>query len=86
MLFRSVFGLANVLFWTGWVNINLGLFNCIPSYPLDGGHILRSCVEAALARLPVDPDPVLATAVTTTISLTMILSLLGLLFLPQILT
>ena len=81
-----VFGLANVLFWTGWVNINLGLFNCIPSYPLDGGHILRSCVEAALARLPVDPDPVLATAVTTTISLTMILSLLGLLFLPQILT
>ena len=80
-----VFGLANVLFWTGWVNINLGLFNCIPSYPLDGGHILRSCVEAALARLPVDPDPVLATAVTTTISLTMILSLLGLLFLPQIL-
>jgi membrane-associated protease RseP (regulator of RpoE activity) len=80
-----VFGLANVLFWTGWVNVNLGLFNCIPSYPLDGGHILRSCVEATLARLPVDPDPVLATAVTTAISATMILSLLGLLFLPQLL-
>jgi hypothetical protein len=42
-------------------------------------------VEAALARLPVDPDPVLATAVTTAISATMILSLLGLLFLPQLL-
>ena len=80
-----VFGLANVLFWTGWVNVNLGLFNCIPSYPLDGGHILRSCVETMLARLPVDPDPVLATAVTTAISATMILSLLGLLFLPQLL-
>jgi len=82
----AVFGLANVLFWTGWVNVNLGLFNCIPSYPLDGGHILRSCVEATLARLPVDPDPTVATAVTTTISVSMILSLLGLLFLPQLLS
>ncbi|PSQ42099.1 metalloprotease [Halobacteriales archaeon QS_9_68_42] len=80
-----ILGLANVLFWTGWVNLNLGLFNCIPSYPLDGGHILRSCVETTLARLPGDPDPVLATAVTTAISATMILSLLGLLFLPQLL-
>ena len=81
----AVLGLANVLFWTGWVNLNLGLFNCIPSYPLDGGHILRSCVETTLARLPGDPDPILATAVTTAISATMILSLLGLLFLPQLL-
>ncbi len=81
----AVFGLANVLFWTGWVNVNLGLFNCIPSYPLDGGHILRACVEATLARLPVDPDPVVATVVTTAISASMILSLLGLLFLPQLL-
>jgi len=80
-----VFGLANVLFWTGWVNINLGLFNCIPSYPLDGGHILRSCVEATLARLPVDPDPTVAAAVTAAISATMILSLLGRLFLPGLL-
>ena len=80
-----VFAAANVLFWTGWVNINLGLFNCIPSYPLDGGHILRSCVEATLARLPVETTPFLASAVTTAISVTMILSLLGLLFVPQLL-
>lgn len=81
----AVFGLVNVLFWTGWVNINLGLFNCIPSYPLDGGHILRSCVEATLARLPVDATPTLASAVTTAISVTMIVSLLGMLFVPQLL-
>jgi membrane-associated protease RseP (regulator of RpoE activity) len=81
----AVFALANVLFWTGWVNINLGLFNCIPSYPLDGGHILRSCVEATLVRLPVDATPLLASAVTTAISVTMILSLLGMLFAPQLL-
>jgi membrane-associated protease RseP (regulator of RpoE activity) len=80
-----VFGLINVLFWTGWVNLNLGIFNCIPSYPLDGGHILRSSVEATIARLPIEPDPAVATAVTIAISASMILSLLGMLFVPQLL-
>ncbi|WP_299237281.1 site-2 protease family protein [Natronomonas sp.] len=77
-----VFGLVNVLFWTGWVNINLGIFNCIPSYPLDGGHILRSGVEATLGRLPIETSGLTASAIAATISLTMILSLLGLLFVP----
>ena len=80
-----VFALVNVLFWTGWVNINLGIFNCIPSYPLDGGHILRSSTEAVLARLPGEASPALAGAVTTAVSLVMILSLLGLLFIPWLL-
>ena len=77
-----VFGIVNVLFWTGWVNINLGIFNCIPSYPLDGGHILRSCVEATMARLPGEYSSVTAGAITTGVSVIMILSLLGLLFVP----
>lgn len=81
----AVFTLANVLFWTGWVNLNLGIFNCIPSYPLDGGHILRSSVEETLARLPIDADPALATALTVAISASMILSILGMLFIPQLL-
>jgi membrane-associated protease RseP (regulator of RpoE activity) len=80
-----VFALLNVLFWTGWVNINLGIFNCIPSYPLDGGHILRSSVEAILARLPGDASGVTVSAITGTISVAMILSLLGMLFAPWLL-
>lgn len=80
-----VFALVNALFWTGWVNINLGIFNCIPSYPLDGGHILRSSVEAVLARLPGDATPGMAGAITTAVSVVMILSLLGLLFAPYLL-
>ena len=79
-----VFALINALFWTGWVNLNLGFFNCIPSYPLDGGHILRSCVEATFSRLPFDVSQNLVGAVTTAISLTMILSILGLLFVPML--
>ena len=82
----AVFGLVNVLFWTGWVNINLGIFNCIPSYPLDGGHILRSSVEETLARLPGDASQVAVSAITGVISVTMILSLLGLLFGPWLLS
>ncbi len=80
-----IFGLVNVLFWTGWININLGIFNCIPSYPLDGGHILRSCVEATLARLPGDASQIAVSAITAAVSAAMILSLLGLLFGPWLL-
>ena len=79
-----VFGLANLLFWTGWINLNLGIFNCIPSYPLDGGHILRSCVEASLARIPIEATPTMAGIITVVISLIMIASVLGLLFLPLV--
>ncbi len=81
-----VFALVNVLFWTGWVNINLGIFNCIPSYPLDGGHILRTSVEATLARVPGEASSATVSVITAVISLTMILSLLGLLFGPWLLS
>ena len=81
-----VFALVNVLFWTGWVNINLGIFNCIPSYPLDGGHILRTSVEATLARLPGEASQATVSVITAVISLTMIVSLLGLLFGPWLLS
>jgi len=40
--------IPNVLYWTAWVNFNLGLFNCIPALPLDGGHILREGINKAL--------------------------------------
>jgi membrane-associated protease RseP (regulator of RpoE activity) len=81
-----VFGLVNALFWTGWVNINLGIFNCIPSYPLDGGHILRSSVEAIVSRLPGDISSVTVGLITTAISATMIVSLLAMLFVPWLLS
>jgi membrane-associated protease RseP (regulator of RpoE activity) len=38
---NGVFYLALSLFWIGWLNIQLGLFNCLPMIPLDGGHIFR---------------------------------------------
>ncbi|UPV75299.1 site-2 protease family protein [Halorussus limi] len=82
----GLFVLANVLFWTGWVNLNLGFFNCIPAFPLDGGHMLRMSTEAVVSRLPTDQRRQLATMVTTTIGLVMLVSLLLMVFGPQLLS
>jgi membrane-associated protease RseP (regulator of RpoE activity) len=76
---------ANLLLWTGWVNLNLGLFNCIPAFPLDGGHLLRTGVEAVTSRLPFDNRQALTRAITTSIGLLMLASLLLMLFGPELL-
>ncbi|NHN60242.1 MULTISPECIES: site-2 protease family protein [Halorussus] len=82
----GLFLLANALFWTGWVNLNLGFFNCIPAFPLDGGHILRTSTEAVISRLPTSQGRELTTMVTTTIGLVMLVSLLVMVFGPQLLS
>ncbi|AXG09015.1 site-2 protease family protein [Haloplanus rubicundus] len=81
----GVFILANTLFWAAWVNLQLGLFNCIPGYPLDGGRILRMGAEAVVSRLPVSDSPRVVRTITTSIGLTMLVSLILMIFGPQLL-
>lgn len=44
----SIFFIADVLFWIGWINLGLGLFNCLPAIPLDGGYVFREMLNPVL--------------------------------------
>jgi len=80
----GVFLLANLLFWTAWINLNLGLFNCVPMFPLDGGHILRTSAESFVSRLPTDNGRRLTSAVTASVSVVMLFALVLMVFAPQL--
>ena len=67
----GVFLAANVLFWTWWLNLLLGVFNCIPCYPLDGAKLLSTAVEGIGSRLSLtDPDRVATVAMVAASVLT----------------
>jgi membrane-associated protease RseP (regulator of RpoE activity) len=48
--FEGYWGIVHLLFWCGWININVGIFNAIPMIPLDGGYIFKEGVERLLDR------------------------------------
>lgn len=48
--FEGFWALIHILFWVGWMNINVGIFNAAPMIPLDGGYIFRDGIGILLAR------------------------------------
>ena len=81
----GAFLLANLLFWTGWINIQLALFNCLPAFPLDGGRILRMVAEAVMSRLPLSDRHAAVRTITVSSGLLMLFGLIAMIFGNQIL-
>ena len=81
----GAFILANLLFWTGWINIQLALFNCLPAFPLDGGRILRMVAEAVMSRVPLSDRHAAVSTITVSSGLLMLFGLIVMIFGNQIL-
>ncbi|MFO7968439.1 MAG: site-2 protease family protein [Archaeoglobaceae archaeon] len=44
-----LFYILNMLYWTGWINFYVGLFNCLPAVPLDGGRVFHESFAGILS-------------------------------------
>ncbi len=40
-----IFYLLNAFYWIAWLNFYVGLFNCLPAIPLDGGRLLNDLLK-----------------------------------------
>jgi membrane-associated protease RseP (regulator of RpoE activity) len=80
--FEGFWGVVHLLFWCGWININVGIFNALPMIPLDGGYILKEGVDRLLDRGDLLQY---SSRITNTISYVMLVMLMSLILLPYLL-
>jgi len=82
----GVFWIANTLLWIGWLNFYVGLFNCLPAVPLDGGHVFRAYAHSFVAKLTGNEAKAnrIASATTGFLSLFILASILFMIFGPYI--
>lgn len=82
----GIFWIANSLLWIGWLNFYVGLFNCLPAVPLDGGHVFRDYLQSFLKRFTGDEikSTTLAGTIAGTFTILIILSFVLMIFGPYI--
>ncbi len=80
----GIFIILNILMWIGWMNFYVGLFNCLPAVPLDGGHVFRDVMSGTLSRIIGNGEKVekLSNAIAIIFALLILLSLLFVTFAP----
>ena len=48
--------LLNSSLWIGWMNLYVGLFNCLPASPLDGGGVFKTTMEIIFQKIGIDKN------------------------------
>lgn len=82
----GIFWIANTLLWIGWLNFYVGLFNCLPAVPLDGGHVFRDYTYSFIYRLTrseITSEKV-SSSITASFSILILFSFLFMIFGPFI--
>ncbi|HEY9204603.1 MAG TPA: site-2 protease family protein [Candidatus Methanoperedens sp.] len=80
----GIFVILNVLMWIGWMNFYVGLFNCLPAVPLDGGHVFRDVMTSSLSRIMGNGEKVerISNAIAILFAVMILFSLLFVTFAP----
>jgi membrane-associated protease RseP (regulator of RpoE activity) len=80
--FPLFWDLIHILFWSAWININVGIFNAIPMIPLDGGYIMQEGITRIFERRRLGH---LAKYFVALISWLMLIMMIALIALPYLL-
>ncbi len=84
LLGGGIYVILNILMWIGWMNFYVGLFNCLPAVPLDGGHVFRDVLSSSLSRIIGNGEKVekLSNSVAILFAILILLSLVFVTFAP----
>jgi membrane-associated protease RseP (regulator of RpoE activity) len=82
----GIFWIANSLLWIGWLNFYVGLFNCLPAVPLDGGHVFRDYTYSFMYRFTKNESisERVSNSITASFSMLILFSFLFMIFGPYI--
>ncbi|MDY9925830.1 site-2 protease family protein [Methanosarcina sp.] len=82
----GIFWIANSLLWIGWLNFYVGLFNCLPAVPLDGGHVFRDYTYSFIYRFTRNEgvSERISNSITASFSMLILFSFLFMIFGPFI--
>jgi len=50
--FPFFWAIIQLIFWSGWFSLNVGIFNALPMLPLDGGLVVKEYLEPLVGNIP----------------------------------
>ena len=76
-----IFYLLNILYWIGWINFYVGLFNCLPAIPLDGGRVFQ---ESLMSIFRGEKGKEISALIVRTLAITVFLSIALSIIIPNV--